>query len=671
MRIPGRRTVEKDAGLRKYFRVWGFQLGSKSNFLSVIAMALGIALLQGCSSSSNSSNFVTSTTSNPTPGVTLQAIQITPATSLISLGENRQLFATGVYSNGSSIPLTSGVTWSVSSGNSTTNFVTVNSQGSATGAAIGESTVSATVGSVTSVLSLVVDTNGYTSSSVAVMSVPYKNTVVDAAYLAQNLTLNQGAYAVQEVNLDADQFSNVTPPLVALLASVPMPTGFVPDATVADQTDFLVAVISFSSPNIQVIDASNISSDGTSNQVVSSIAIPVTQKVTINGISCMICAGVFNPLDGELLVSTAQGYYSANLTTGVVKALPFTPTPAPASNFTLNPSATQPYLLSSNPSTGELQMINLTTNAVTTLSSGLTSPGTSVIDLVNQTGAVVDGATNSESLIDLTNPQSAVFTPVSSMGGCGTPLEMNMAALSVAANPNATSDAPVLFTSQSSGSCAGFQSSFNYTNLPLTESNLVYSYTPMFATPDGKPFVNGSDPNNIATFNDVYSSSHSNYGLLVEANQQWMARVGLGWAGNTGELANLPGGSPIPVNTLCLPASQCSSSVVYLPTPSTEVTISLPSLNFGSVAVGTQTPFDVVTVANIGPNILPDTVTLSGPNAGAFILQYSCDIILQAQSNCSIQVSFLPTATGAASAVVSVTVGNAPVQTIVLSGTGT
>jgi hypothetical protein len=670
MRIPGRMIVEKDAGLRKHFRAWGFQLGSKSRFVSAIAMALGLALLQACGGNSNSSNFTASTTGNPAPGDTLQAIQITPATSLISLGEKRQLYATGIYSNGSSIPLTSGITWSTSSGSSTTNFVTVNSQGVANGAAIGQSVITATVGPVVGVLSMVVDTNGYTSSSIAVMSVPYKNTVVDAAYLAQSLTLNQGAYAVQEVNLDADQFSDVTPPPVALLSSVPMPTGFVPNATVADQSDFLVAVISYSSPNIQIIDGSNLSTDGTSNQVVSSIAIPVTQKVTVNGVSCTICAGVFDPLDGELLLSTSQGYYSANLTTGAVAALPFTPTPAPASNFTLNPSATQPYLLSSNPGTGELQMINLTTNAVTTLSSGLTSPAASAIDPVNQTGAVVDAATNSESLVDLTNPQSPVFSPISSLGGCGTPIEMNMAALSVAANPDIANAAPVLFTSQSSGSCVGFQGTFNGTNLPLVESNLVYSYTPMFPTPDGKPFVNGSDPNNIAAFNDAYSSSHTNYGLLVDANQQWMARVGLGWAGNTGELPNLPAGFSIPPNTLCLPAADCSSSVVFLPTPSTEVTLSVPSLNFGSVAVGTETSFDVVTIANIGPNLLPDTITLSGPNAGDFILQYSCDIILQPQSNCSIQASFLPTAAGAASAVVSVIAGNAPAQTIALSGTG-
>jgi Abnormal spindle-like microcephaly-assoc'd, ASPM-SPD-2-Hydin len=669
MRIPGRKTVEKDAGLRKHFRTWGFQLGSKSKFLSVMAMALSIALLQACGGSSNSSNFTASTTGNPAPGDMLQAIQITPATSLISLGEKRQLFATGVYSNGSSIPLTSGVIWSVSSGTSSSNFVTVSSQGVATGAGIGESVVSATVGSVTSVISLVVDTNGYTSSSVGVMSVPYKNTVVDAAYLAQSLSLNQGSYAVQEVNLDADQFSNVTPPPVALLASVPMPAGFVPNATVADQSDFLVAVISYGSPVIQIIDASNLSSDVASNQVVSSITIPVTQKVTINGVSCMICAGVFDPLEGEILLSTAQGYYSANLTTGAVQALPFTPTPAPASNFTLNASATPPYLLSSNPDTGELQMINLTTNAVTTLTSGLTSPATSVIDLVNQTGVVVDAATNSESLIDLTNPQTAVFTPLPGIGGCGTPVEMNMAALSVAANPNVNSDAPVLFTSQTSGNCVGFQA--NSLNLPLSTANLVYSYTTMFDTPDGKTFVNGGDPNRIATFNDVYSSSHTNYGLLVDANQQWMARIGLSWAGNTGELPNLPAGAPIPTNTLCLPASDCSSSVVYLPTPSAEVTLSEPTLDFGSVAVGTQTSFDVVTVANIGPNLLPDTITLSGTNAANFVLQYSCDIILQPQSNCSIQVGFLPTAVGAVSAVVSVTAGNAPAQTIALSGTGT
>src|SRR5208283_4590409 len=118
----------------------------------------------------------------------------------------------------------------------------------------------------------------------------------------------QGAYAVQEVNLDADQFSNVLPVGVALLASVPMPPGFVPNAAVGSQSSFLVVVISYSSPEVQIIDASNVPSDLNNNTVIAAFTAPVSQTVTINGITCMICAAVVNPVDHNLLLSTAQGF---------------------------------------------------------------------------------------------------------------------------------------------------------------------------------------------------------------------------------------------------------------------------------------------------------------------------------------------------------------------------
>src|SRR5208282_6200839 len=102
-----------------------------------------------------------------------------------------------------------------------------------------------------------------------------KGTETDAAYLPEPLTQIQGAYAVQEVNLDADQFSSVLPVPVALMASVPMPAGFVPNATAASPTSGLVAVISYTSPDVQIIDASNDPTDVTNNLVIDTFKSPV------------------------------------------------------------------------------------------------------------------------------------------------------------------------------------------------------------------------------------------------------------------------------------------------------------------------------------------------------------------------------------------------------------
>lgn len=113
--------------------LFGSMPGTPTTIL-LLATLVAIALLQACG---GSSSFFQPTTSNPLPGATLQAIQITPSTSLISLAESRQLTATGIYSNGSKLNISSQVTWSASPGSSTTNSVSVTPDGVATGMALG------------------------------------------------------------------------------------------------------------------------------------------------------------------------------------------------------------------------------------------------------------------------------------------------------------------------------------------------------------------------------------------------------------------------------------------------------------------------------------------------------------------------------------------------------
>src|SRR5579872_3320035 len=150
--------------------------------LLLTVMVIAAALMLACGGSSNPP-YTSSTTSNPAPGVTLQAIKIIPATPLISIAENRRLTATGVYSDGSSTDLTSQVTWSSSSAPNSTTSVAVSSAGTATGVALGGSVVTATLGNVVGALQLIVDSNGYSSNTLAILSVPFQSAFVDAAYL--------------------------------------------------------------------------------------------------------------------------------------------------------------------------------------------------------------------------------------------------------------------------------------------------------------------------------------------------------------------------------------------------------------------------------------------------------------------------------------------------------
>ncbi len=627
-----------------------------------------IALMLGCGGAATPIS--PSSSANPAPGVTLEKIQITPSTSLISLAEQRQLVAIGIYSDGTTSDITSQVTWAASSAPSTTNYVAVNSSGVATGMAIGATTITATLTPAVGAIQLTVDTNGYTSTTAGVLSVPYRSTVVDAAYLPQSQTKIQGAYSVQEVNLDADQFSTALPVPVALIASVPMPAGYVPNATAASQSNFLVAVISYTSPDVQIIDASNLSTDLTNNTVIASFTAPVTQELTFNNITCMICAAVVNPLTNQLLLSTAQGYYTMDMIKGTFTSLVLTPAALPAANFSINPVATNPYVLSAAPAAGELQILNLNANTTTSVNSGLTAPGAVAIDLPFSFADVVDADTPNQSLLTLTDPTNPQVSLVSNIGVCGPPTTQNMVAVGVSANATVGLSTHTLFTSQTMGNCVGFQIWPTLASMPLSLQDIFYGYGPMPTTPDGVAFLNGSDPNSIGTFNSVVDKK--NYGLLIDANQQWIAKINFNNVfGDSIFQSLLPAGFAIPPENLCAAVlSNCTTPlpVIYLPTPSTAVTLSVPSISFGTIAVGTLSASLPVTVTNIGTAILNDSVSVQGPNAGDFSLTTSCVDTIQPHSSCIVNVAFTPGAAGPRSA--TLVVSAASPETVALTGTG-
>jgi hypothetical protein len=632
--------------------------------LLLAATVASIALLQGCSGGSNA-HYVPSTTSNPAPGVTLQAVTVAPAVSLISIGESRQLTAIATYSDGTTADVTSTVKWASTS----TPAIAVSSSGMANATTFGSAAVSATLGSSVGLIQLNVVSNGFSSNTLAILPVPYKSGLIDAAYLPQSLNKIQGTFSVQEVNLDADQFSSVLPVPSALLASIPMPSGFVPNITVASLTSALVAVISYSSPEVLIIDASNNAADFANNSVISTFKAPVSGSVTFNGLTCMICAAIVNPLDNQLLMSTADGYFEMDLKAGTFTALPFAGA-LPSPSFTLNPLSTPPYIVSSTfgqnpPSPPEVQILDLATNGVTSLTNlGVTQPYATPIDLSVNATAVMDVGAADQSLLDLSNLQNPVSVLATPLGSCTAPGPMGMGALGV---PPPTAPAFTLFMGQVSGSCFGFE---EWTGDPTNSLNVQYGYWVMPATPDNKPFVNGSDPNTIATFNSV--KDKKNYGVLVDANQNWIAKLNpLVATGIGATLGFLPSGSLITSQDFGQGASQ---SIIYLPTPASVVTLSQTNINFGTQAVGTQSAVNLITLTNVGLNpLIISQIAVEGANAGDFAESDTCTAnpTLSPLTNCTIQLIFTPSGGGPRSATLSITDnGGASPQVVLLSGTG-
>jgi hypothetical protein len=665
------------------------RLGAPIKILLAAVLAAAISLLQGCSGSMPYGI-------QPGSGATLQAIQITPSNSLIQLGATRQLIAVGVYSDGTkqnisptwtSCPFSGTPMCPASPGSP--NYVTVDSNGLATGMALGTigstSSIIASVGPIVGVTTLTVDTNGYSASTTSILVVPFGNTEVDAAYLPISKT-TQGVYTVQEVNLDADQFSSVLPPPTAVIGSVPMPAGFVPNATAASQSSLQVAVISYTSPNVQVIDASNILSDTSSNTVVATYSAPVSKTATFNGITCMICGATINPTNNKLILSTAQGYYSMDLATGTFTALTLVPNVFPAEGFALNPlsppaNAAGPLILSptfgQNPNfPSELQTVNLQSGAVATNTSpGVGEPNAVAIDLFTNYAMAVDASGRDQLLLNLGNLHNPASDFASNITICKSQSHpLNMAALGVGLG-NAQH---ILFLSQPSGNCVGFEvwpSVVDPSN-PFVASNIDYGYGTVPAAPDGSPFMNGNDPNAIATFTSVVDKK--NYGVLVDESQNWIVKFNLGTLATAVGSNRLPLGVDISGQIL---AGFGGAPVVFLPAVGI-VSVNPTSNDFGNQPVKVASLpflFGVNNVSTTTPVSLSG-ITIQGANAGDFTQTNTCSGValplggvgIPPLGYCTITVIFTPSAAGPRSATISiVNDGGVSPLTLMLTGTGT
>ena len=675
--------------------------------LVVATMLAGMFLLQACGGNSGSSPAVPSTT-NPAPGETLVSITVGPAIPILPIGSTRQMIATGVYNDGSTQNITSEVTWASSSpqnGSGTASNLPVNYTGLVSAKSLGASVITATLGPIVGAYQLQSAANSYQSNTIAILPVPSGAKQVDAAYVSNSTAKIQGAYAVQEVNLDADQSSSFLPVPSSLIASIPMPAGFVPNATVGSPESNLVAVISYNSPDVQIIDASNLSSDVASNTVISTFKSPVTQSATFYGPStqvpaftCMICAGVVDPSTNLLLLSTAQGFYSMNFSTGTFTALPFTPAPLPAPSFTLNPLASPPYILSAvpnvlspAPSPAAVQFINLSTDAVTEptylglTALGLTAPNEVSLDVSDDFVAIGDAAASAqpgvsaEALVYLPSSQVISYQVTSCSGS--TPYDMS--AIGVGANLNPANVPHSLFVTETDGNCVGVeqwatsQANAGTTPFPQADAITNYQYVPIppIPSPDDTPFVNGNDPNTIATFTSVVDQK--NYGVLVDASQNWIAKINLPGLANVDNATYFYPAGALIVNPLNQLTGVAGAPIVFLPTPASVVTLSQVNINFLNQQVGTSSAQSLVTLANVGPNFLNISgIAIQGADAADFSQVNNCGNQLTAYSKCSIFITFTPTAVtppnAQDSAIVSITDdGGASPQIITLSGVGT
>jgi len=661
-------------------------------FVAAVVLA-GLLLLQACGGGSALPTAV--------PAGTLQSINITPANSLVPLGGTRQLRVTGLYSNGVKTDI-AGVTWAItnnSSANSTSpcapSCVSINSNDIGTfvkGVALGTSVISASINGLQSVTSETTVPIGLQSSTTAVLYVPFNGAEVDAAYQPQNQSLSsQGVFTVQEINLDADKLAPL-PVTAATIASIPMPPGYVPNATAASQTSLKIVAISYASLDVQLIDASNDPQDLLSNTITTTLTLNLpTQSTTLNGIPCMICGIVINPANDQAVISSATGFYTFainNYSSGTATVIP-TPlaTGFPAGSFSLNPANNSgyPYILSTGQ--GEVRLLNLGDNAVTTNTAfGITATGMAA-DLTHDVGVIADQNTANNVLVNLnmiTNPTGATWSAPSTLvnitSGCSTPpAPLTMAAFGTGVGKQSAND--VVLLTQPSGNCTAFEQFFppKVTVGPPAISQFYYGYGgTMPPTPDGSAFVNGRDPDAIATFNSVFDNN--TYGLLVNANQNWIAKIDLGGVlpQNSGDGLPLPEEhlDPLLARTLTNPVG----AVIFFPTAGI-VAVSPTSVDFANQTVGVSSLPSAITLTDVSATtqVSISAITIQGPNAGDFTQTNTCESVilplgglgLLPHGTCAITVTFAPAASGPRSATINiVNDGGVSPLSVQLKGTG-
>src|SRR5208283_843349 len=117
-------------------------------------------------------------------------------------------------------------------------------------------------------------------------------------------------------------------------------------------------------------------------------------------------------------------------------------------------------------------------------------------------------------------------------------------------------------------------------------------------------------------------------------------------------------------------ASNSPTNLTLSGTGTTGLTVSTTSVNFGNVTVGTTSPTQNITLTASGQSFSISSIALSSQTP--FNLVSAPTGTLSANTSETVQVSFTPTATGAASASLTV-MSNAPSSpnTISLSGSGT
>jgi hypothetical protein len=325
--------------------------------------------------------------------------------------------------------------------------------------------------------------------------------------------------------------------------------------------------------------------------------------------------------------------------------------------------------------------------------TGVAEPAVSLSAPSVAFGSQAVGVASSAHVITVTNTGAAVLNISSvSLAGVNVPAFSQMNTCSAPIAVSGTCTISVTFTPPSTGAKSASVSILSNalsspTSIPLTGTGT-----------SGAPAISLSAPS-IAFGSQavgVASSAH-----VITVTNTGTAALTISTVSLTG--ANVPAfsqmntcGAPLAVSGTCTisvtftpPSAGAKSASVSIASnaagsPSTvsltgtgssgapAISLSAPSIAFGSQTDGVASSAQVITVTNTGTAALTiSTVSLTGANVPSFSQMNTCSAPLAVSGTCTISVTFTPPSAGAKSASVSI-VSNAPSSpsTVTLTGTG-
>ena len=153
---------------------------SASSVATINAAGLASGLIVGSATITAVSGTVQGTTTLTVTAAVLASIAVTPANSSIAAGNTQQLTATGTYSDGSTQNLTSTATWSALASNVATISNASGSQGLATAAGLGTTTIEAALGAISGSTTLTVTAGFVLTGSLNTARASHTSTVLNS-----------------------------------------------------------------------------------------------------------------------------------------------------------------------------------------------------------------------------------------------------------------------------------------------------------------------------------------------------------------------------------------------------------------------------------------------------------------------------------------------------------